>query len=102
MELTELDVDMIVTIDRKRPVNDSNVQYLADSIKRVGLQTPITVRIVSKMDDPVTGKLRIPINPARYSDRNPATRSDPFPATCTDLISAKRGCLPSRSVATVS
>ena len=56
MELTELDVDMIVTIDRKRPVNDSNVQYLADSIKRVGLQTPITVRIVSKMDDPVTGE----------------------------------------------
>ena len=38
--------------------------------------------------------LRIPIYPARDSDRIPATHSDPFPAICSDVMSARGGAFP--------
>ncbi len=50
-------VDLVHVGKRQRHLDASNVKELAESMKRIGLQTPITVRIVPSTTDPVTGEV---------------------------------------------
>src|SRR5262245_5726790 len=43
-DVRQIDVDEIVVVGQRRPVNEDAVTALASSIERLGLQVPISVR----------------------------------------------------------
>lgn len=47
----------IFVVNERRPVDDEVVSRLAESIKQLGLRTPITVRSVDKVVDPAVGEI---------------------------------------------
>lgn len=52
-----LPVDEIRIVGERRPVNEGAVADLVKSIERIGLQTPITVRLDKEYVDPDTGEV---------------------------------------------
>lgn len=50
-------VDDIFIVGDRREVNDEAVNALADSIGAIGLQTPVTIRLVADVPDPETGEI---------------------------------------------
>lgn len=52
-------VDDIFVVGNRRAVNDEAVNALVESIGAIGLNTPITVRIVEDVPDPETGEVLV-------------------------------------------
>ena len=60
-EVVFLPVDRIVVGERARSLNQKEVARLADSIRQIGLQAPITVRIVPELNSTGTADKDVPI-----------------------------------------
>lgn len=56
-EVEHIPVDDVCVLGPRRAINDEAVTQLAESIERIGLQTPITVRILEKVPHPETGEV---------------------------------------------
>lgn len=56
-KIERMDVDLIHVSERQRKINDERVAALVASIREIGLKTPISVRLVEKMDIPGEGEV---------------------------------------------
>jgi ParB family chromosome partitioning protein len=56
-EVRPLPVDEIVVADGRRPINEGSLIALGESVKRIGLQIPITARRDDVYRDPETGEV---------------------------------------------
>lgn len=53
----QIPIDDVFVVGHRRSVNDEAVSALVESIKTIGLQTPITVRIENDVHDPESGEV---------------------------------------------
>lgn len=79
-DVVHIPVDDVLVIGPRRAVNDDMVTRTAESIERIGLQTPITLRILENVPHPetaevlasahvlVTGLHRLGISQARMAE----------------------------------
>jgi ParB-like chromosome segregation protein Spo0J len=56
-DVVHIPVDDVLVIGTRRAINDDVVTRTAESIERIGLQTPITVRILQNVSNPETGEV---------------------------------------------